>query len=151
MAEGDEPRVIATFNSYAEMLEVIRARVNELQINGERFDEYAGLPKGYLSKLIGVRPIRRIGMTSFEPLLVSLGLRCQFVEDPQGAERLKARLVPRNPSFVRVMPAAASIVFTARMLARIRRMGGIARMAQLTPKQRSELARRAANARWRGA
>jgi hypothetical protein len=133
------------------MLDVIRARVAELQINGERFDEYAGLPKGYLSKLIRAQPIRRIGMTSFEPLLVSLGLRCQFVEDPRGTERLKTRLVPRNPSFVRVMPAAASIVFTARMLKRIRRLGGQARMAQLTAKERSELGRRAALARWQKA
>jgi len=64
MAEGDEPRIVATFNSYAGMLEAIRARVNELQINGERFDEYAGLPGGYLSKLIGAKPVRKIGMTT---------------------------------------------------------------------------------------
>jgi hypothetical protein len=46
------------------------------------------------------------------------------------------------------MPAAAGILFTARMLKRIRRMGGKARMARLTPKQGSELGRKAANARW---
>jgi hypothetical protein len=43
------------------MLAALRSRVNELQINGERFDEYAGLPRGYLSKLVGVRPIRSWG------------------------------------------------------------------------------------------
>jgi hypothetical protein len=47
------------------------------------------------------------------------------------------------------MPAAAGILFTARMLKRIRRMGGRARMARLTPKQRSELGRKAAAARWK--
>ena len=55
---GHEPRVVATFGSYAEMLEAIRERVNELQIQGERFDDYAGLPTGYLSKLAGKRPPR---------------------------------------------------------------------------------------------
>ena len=57
---------------------------------------------------------------------------------------------PRNASYVRTMPAATGILFTARMLKRIRRLGGKARMAQMTAKQRSELARRAALARWRG-
>jgi hypothetical protein len=65
MPEGSAPRVIATFGSYAEMLEAIRARVNELQIHGERFDNFAGLPDGYFAKLVGVRPIRRLGMVSF--------------------------------------------------------------------------------------
>src|SRR5262252_6760966 len=101
MAEGDEPRIVATFNSYAGMLEAIRARVNELQINGERFDEYAGLPRGYLSKLVGARPIRRLGMTSFQPVLAGLGLRLLVIEDNAATERLKNKLPPRNGSYVR--------------------------------------------------
>src|SRR5215472_17351966 len=146
----DEPRVIATFNSYAGMLEAIRARVHELQVNGERLDEYVGLPRGYYSKVAGARPIRRLGMTSFAPILNGLGLKCQFIEDPIGTERLKSRVPPRNASYVRTMPAAAGILFTARMLKRIRRLGGIARMAKLTPEQRSELGKKAAAARWKG-
>lgn len=147
---ADEPRVLADVVSYEGMLDALRRRVTELQINGERFDSYAGLPTGYLSKLIGERPVRRIGMTSFEPLLAGLGLRLLVIEDPEGTARLK-RLKPRNPSFVRTMPAAAGILFTPRMLKRIRRLGGQARMAQLTREQRRELARKAAAARWRKA
>ena len=152
MAEGEAPRsrVIGDANSYEEMLALLRRRVNELEIAGERFDEFAGLPRGYLSKLIGQHPVRRIGMQSWSPLMNALGLRCLFVEDREGTQRLKSRLKPRNASFVRTMPAAAGILFTARMLKRIRRLGGQARMAQLTREQRRELARRAALARWRG-
>jgi hypothetical protein len=148
---AERPRVIADVGSYEQMLAALRARINELQINGERFDEFAGLPRGYLSKLIGARPIRRLGMISFAPVLAGLGLRCLFVEDPEGTARLKNQVKPRNSSYVRAMPADACMVLTPRMLQRIRRLGGKARMAQLTPKQRSELARRAALARWRGA
>jgi hypothetical protein len=72
LAEGDEPRVVAEFVDYPGMLAALRARVNELQINGERFDEFAGLPRGYLSKLIGTRPIRRVGMTSLSLLMNAL-------------------------------------------------------------------------------
>ena len=145
----DEPsRVVATFDSYAGMLEAIRARVHELQVNGERLDEYVGLPRGYYSKVAGARPIRRLGMTSLAPILNGLGLKCQFIEDPIGTERLKSRVPPRNASYVRTMPAAADILFTARMLKRIRRLGGMTRMAKLTPAQRSELGKKAAAARW---
>src|SRR6516162_7460497 len=88
-------------------------------------------------------------MTSFAPILNGLGLKCQFIEDPIGTERLKSRVPPRNASYVRTMPAAAGILFTARMLNRIRRIGGMARMAKLTPEQRSELGKKAAAARWK--
>ena len=75
MSAGDErPRIIADVSSYEQMLAALRARINELQINGERFDEYAGLPRGYLSKLVGAKPIRRLWMTSFQPVLAALGL-----------------------------------------------------------------------------
>src|SRR6516162_6986068 len=67
-------------------------------------------------------------MTSFAPILNGLGLKCQFIEDPIGTERLKSRVPPRNASYVRTMPAATGILFTARMLKRIRRLGGMARM-----------------------
>jgi hypothetical protein len=74
MAIDEAPRVIASFDSYEGMLEALRTRVSELQISGERFDEFAGLPKGYLSKLFGARPVRRLGMTSFSPVMAGLGL-----------------------------------------------------------------------------
>ena len=145
MAEGDGPRVIATFGSYAEMLEAIRERVNELQIQGERFDDYAGLPTGYLSKLVGARPIRRLGMVSFAPVLAGLGLKCQFVEDRAATERLKNHVAPRNGSYVR---AAPSIVFTVRFFQRIGRKGAQARVDNSTAEQRREWAKKAAAARW---
>jgi hypothetical protein len=84
-----DQRVVATFVDYAGMIEGLRMRVRDLQINGERFDEFAGLPRGYLSKLTGPRPIRRIGMLSMGPLLDALGLKCLFVEDVEKTKRVK--------------------------------------------------------------
>jgi hypothetical protein len=92
LAEGEGPRVVAEFSDYAGMLEALRRRVNELALNGERFDEYAGLPRGYLSKLVGAKPIRRLGMVSFSPTLAALGLRCLFVEDEAATKRLRCRV-----------------------------------------------------------
>ena len=149
MADDERPRIVGEFVDYSDFVQTVRNRVAELGIHGTRFDALSGLPDGYLSKLVGARPVRRIGPTSMGPLLSAMGVKLVMVEVPSGTARLRA-LPPRNPAYVRNMPAAASIIFTARMLKRIRRLGGQARMAMLTPKQRSELARKAALARWRG-
>ena len=144
----ERPRVIADVNSYEQMLAVLRSRVNELQIKGVDFDDFAGLPLGYLSKLIGARPIRRLGMTSFGPVLAGLGLRLLVIEDNAATERLKNRLPPRNSSFVR---AAPSIVLTVRYFKKIGRKGAQARVDNSTKEQRRGWAKKAATARWQKA
>jgi hypothetical protein len=150
VADDASPRVIADeIVEYSDFMQALRARVNELQIQGDSFCEFAGLARGYLSKLLTIRSVRRVGMQSMGPLLSAMGVKLQMVEDPAGTARLR-RLPPRNPSYVRTMPADACMVLTPRMLQRIRRLGGQARMARLTPEQRSKLARKAALARWRG-
>ena len=148
MSEGDErPRIVATFDSYAGMLQAIRERVNELQVTGTGLDHYIGLPLGYFSKVAGARPIRRLGFTSFQPIVSGLGLKCQFVEDQAATERLKKRVPLRNSSYVRSAP---SIVLTVRFFQKIGRLGAQARIDNSTKAQRREWARRAAIARWRG-
>ena len=146
MAENEPPRIVATFDSYAGMLDAIRARVNELQVSGERLDEYVGLPRGYYSKVAGAKPIRRLAMTSLAPILNGLGLKCQFIEDPMGTEHLKNCVAPRNSSYVRGAP---SIVLTVRHFKKIGRKGAQARVDNSTKEQRQEWAKKAAAARWR--
>jgi hypothetical protein len=148
MAEGEAPRVqpYAEFSDYPGMLNALRRRVTELQLNGERFDEYAGLPRGYLSKLTGANPVRRLGLISLAPVLAGLGLRCLFVVDEEAERRLRNRVPPRNPSYVRATP---SIVLTVRFFQKIGRKGAQARIDNSTKAQRQEWARNAAFARWR--
>jgi hypothetical protein len=146
LADDERPRIVATFDSYAGMLDAIRERVNELQVTGTSLDHYIGLPLGYYSKLAGSNPIRRLGMTSFAPILNGLGLKCQFVEDQAATQRLKKRVPPRNGSYVRSAP---SIVLTLRFFQKIGRKGAQARIDNSTKQQRQEWARHAAIARWR--
>jgi hypothetical protein len=141
MAAGDErPRVIAEFSSYDGMLNAIRSRVEELQIQGERFEFFAGLPTGYLSKLIGARPVRRISHTSMGPLFCALGVRCIMVEDPAATARLKNRVAPRNGSFARRVSLYVNGL-TDRKWAQIQKLGRKARWKKLTKQQRSEIMR----------
>jgi hypothetical protein len=146
MAEGDERRVVGEFINYDGMLALVRARVNELQINGERFDEFAGLPKGYLSKLIGAKPVRRIHMLSMGPLFGALGIYCVMFEDPEATRRLKNHLTPRNPSYVRSVAVHGHL--TTRFLSKIGRKGGENSRVNLGKRLRKQLARKAALARW---
>ena len=146
MAESEGPRVIAEVNSYGQMLAALRARVNELQINGERFDEYSGLPRGYLSNLIGAKPVRGLGMTSFAPVLAGLGLRLLIIEDQEATERLKNRLPPRNQSFVRSVAVHTNL--TTRYLRKIGAKGGENSRKYLGKRLVKQLARKAAAARW---
>jgi hypothetical protein len=139
---GDEPRVLAVVSSYHEMLAALRSRITELQINGERFDDYAGLPRGYLSKLVGANPVRRLGMTSFAPVLAGLGLRLLVIEDPEGTARLKSRLQPRNNSYPRVTYTLRTV--TDRQWQRIQKLGRATRLEnfkKLSKAQRSAIMR----------
>jgi hypothetical protein len=149
LAEGEGPRVVAEFSDYAGMLDALRRRANELQLSGERFDEYAGLPKGYMSKLFGARPVRRLGMCSFAPVVAGLGLRCLFIVDEEAERRLRQRLPPRNQSYVRA--DATHVTLTFRFMQKIGRLGARARVDNSTKAQRQEWARQAAIARWQKA
>lgn len=147
---ADAPRVIANVTSYEELIAALRWRVNELNVAGEQLDDFAGLPRGYLSKLVGARPIRRLGMTSFAPVLAGLGLRLLVIEDPELMARL-SRLPPRQAQYVRpgMRGGSVQISLTASFMQRIRKKGGENSRKYLGKRLVKQLARKAANARWR--
>ncbi len=79
-------------NGYAGLLAAMRARVAERQIalSGEAVAEVAGLPRGYLQKILSPLPksradVRRIGIASLGPVLGVLGVKLLMVEDLRGA------------------------------------------------------------------
>jgi hypothetical protein len=148
LADDERPRVIAEFTDYEGMLAAVRARVAELQVNGERFDEFAGLPKGYLSKLIGVNPTRRIAATSMGPVMNGLGLRLLVIENQEATARLKKNLPPRNNSYVRTV-AVHGQHLTTRFFQKIGRLGGANSRKYLPKRLVKRLARKAAAARWK--
>jgi hypothetical protein len=133
-------RVIAEFSDYAGLLTAIRNRVNELAVNGQRFDAFAGLPDRYLSKLISPNPIRRIGMVSMGPLFNALGISAVLIENAEQTKRLRNRLKPNNQSYARRTSLYVNGI-TARKWARIQKIGRQARWKRLTKRQRSEIMR----------
>ncbi len=143
-------RGLGEVTDYESLLNTLRARAVERQIavSGDA-NEVAGLPTGYIQKLIGPRPVRRIGMMSLGPLLAVLGAKLIAVENPEAIARFGGRIRKRDERLVRSGNRGGTTVFLSRRFMRkIQADGRKARWAKTSPEQRSELARNLSRIRW---
>jgi hypothetical protein len=138
---------------YRGLIVALRDRVAERQIalSGEAVAEVAGLPRGYLQKILSPLPksredVRRIGVASLGPVLGVLGVKLVMVEDAEALERFGSRIPKRDPRAVRSGTLEFSI--SRRFLKQIQRQGGLARWQNKTPAQRAAWARRMNRLRW---
>jgi hypothetical protein len=118
-----EPRIIATFSEYNGFIDGLRARVAELNVAGHTLDHVAGLPAGYALKLLGSRPVKKIGPRSMGDLLGALGLKAQLIEDPEAFARVAGRLIPRKPR-QGVRNGVVQVTYTKRFFRKIGLIGG---------------------------
>lgn len=87
-----------------ELTEIIRRRVDELNLSYATVDAVAGLPDAYMSRLMAPTRLRRFGSTSLPLVLRALALklvRVTVAEDPAQAERMRPRWTPRRRPPVR--------------------------------------------------
>jgi len=144
---------LGVITTYEDLLNVLRARALERQITvgGEDTSEVSGLPIGYVQKLIGPRPVRRIGMTSLGPILGVLGLKLIAIEDAEAVRRIGNRLKKRDERLVRAGLRAGSlqVTFSSRAIRKIRSDGGKARMEKLGEEGRKEFSRLGNETRWK--
>jgi hypothetical protein len=144
---------LGVITTYEDLLNVLRARaiLRHITVGGEDTAEVAGLPIGYVQKIIGPRPVRRIGMMSLGPILSILGVKLIMVEDADALKRYGSRLKKRDERLVRAGLRAGSlqVTFSSRAIRKIRSEGGKARMEKLGEEGRKELSRRANEVRWK--
>jgi hypothetical protein len=138
-------RELAVVCDYDGLHTALRERVNELNISRETLDAVSGIPAGYSGKLLCVPPMRALGRVSFGPVLQSLGLCLIVAEDGDALARVADQLVARKHG----LRANARIdfpkwLFTPARAAKCARK----RWENVTPAQRSKIARRAIRARW---
>jgi hypothetical protein len=146
LAEGDEPpRVIAAWSDYNGLITALRNRAAELNLSGQEIDNVSNLPDRYSQKLLGPNAVRRLGALSLGPFLGALCLTGQFVENKAALERLRRQTTPRRDEYVRA--DATHVTLTFRFMQKIGRLGAKARVATTTKAQRQEWARKAATAR----
>jgi hypothetical protein len=98
-------RQLATVRTYAQLISVLRARSDELEITRKIIDEEAKhLSPGYSGKLLSRTPVKNLGPSSFGALLGVLGLALVVVEDerPVALPKRKNRRRQRNATELRV-------------------------------------------------
>jgi hypothetical protein len=139
---------IAEFSDYDGMLQALRARAEQRKVatTSEAIADVSGLPDKYMQKLIGSKPVRRIGMISLGPILGVLGVKLVMVEDPAALARFAAEVPERNES--KMHAVAMHITLTRRFMRKIGALGGHARKKNLSKREARKIARKAALARW---
>jgi hypothetical protein len=145
---------LGIITDYASLHAILRARANALRLSRQTIDTIAGFADGYASKLLSPSPVKILGERSLGPLLTVLGIKLAVLEDPDAMARFAKRRLPRTEHQVRngYRSHIARIKRRAWLFSPERaREAATARMAALTPRQRSQLARRAARARWQKA
>jgi hypothetical protein len=143
-------QILGTVGSYADLHALLRARCEELQISRLQLDEISGMQSGYSSKVLSLRPQKRLGTTSLPLILPALGVKLVLMVDEQATAALQARnIAPRRESAVR--SGHCAVLVSRRHLKRIQRLGGLNSRARMSKKRASELGRNAARARWQKA
>jgi hypothetical protein len=90
------PMTAKLIHSMSDLLDVIRARRDELNISHETIDHLAGFPAGYTSKLLAPEPLRGIGYMSLGAVMGALGMAMVAIEDATAAARVHQKWVPRK-------------------------------------------------------
>lgn len=131
---------------YEGLLDGLRARIEQLNVAGETLDQISGLARGHAHKLVGVRPVKTLGLKSLGDMLGALGLRIVLEHDQDAFDLVAGRLKRRADYQIR---RALRIMVTAQYLRGIGKVGAEAGHAKRTPEQRKSHATRLVNIRWR--
>lgn len=152
--------------SMSELLDVIRARRDELNISHETIDNIAGLQAGYTSKMLAEKPIRGVGYMSLGAVLGSLGIGLAVVEDTEQRAKVETRWQKRKrpqklaplsiplsmdnqvPIEIQVTPDLQAQMKRREHMKSIGQKGGKRRMKTMGKRRRQAMASHAARMRW---
>jgi hypothetical protein len=139
-------RAFATITDYDGFIAAIVARMTAIGITHEGL-EALGFAKGHIGKLLAPNRSKNVGPKTFGPLLQLLGIKLIAVEDKEGTKAMRPHWLKRRKaapmlSMERMRPAVW--LFTTRSAHRALKR----RHATLTPDERTNIARHAAQARW---
>jgi hypothetical protein len=135
---------------YAELINVIRARVAELGITHELVDELGGLAGGHFSKIVCDPPLKRMGSLTLFPILEVLGLQIALVDDLPALKRTQKRFKKKAKRYGtrgKLAFEGAKTLYADFLHIRAQR-GGLARAAKMTYREARALGRRGARIRW---
>jgi hypothetical protein len=136
--------------TYSEFVELLRSRLDAIDISMDQLDELAGLPRGYAGKVFGGCQTRRLGPITMWPMLQALGLKIHLTEDAELTAKMQSRYGGRQSRQARPNNHASPV--SKRLMARVfrhfSRIGNRHRWRDKSPEQRREHARMMARRRW---
>lgn len=149
-----EPRIIATIdarNGYDGAIVAVRARMAETGTTCAKIDELAGVPAGYTAKLVGDARPKQFSLDSWLAILAALALANDLRPDPQQEALMRPHWEPGQDLLRRTLrKAPVGRVTIRRMLPVIakemQKRGSAVRSHNLSPSQRSAIARKAGKA-----
>jgi hypothetical protein len=148
MTEPHTPRQLAVIRTYEDVLRVIRARRDELDVPHEIIDDIAGLAAGHTSKLLCPRPLKHLGPISWS-IFETLGLNLVAIENSAALARSRRSHKWRQRRQDQMLIAHAYPGREPEKFKALGALGGLRRAKNLSPAQRRKIARKAAQARWR--
>lgn len=95
-------KIIGVARGYKQLIAILRARADEMQITRETTDANGGLPSGYSGKLLSSIPTRIFGQMSLSVMLTLLRIKLIVAIDedapkidlPKRTRRATSRTVP---------------------------------------------------------
>src|ERR1700742_2114939 len=141
--------------TYTELIEGLRARVGELGVRYQDFDDLAGFPAGLSGKVFGPSQVKRLGPEKLFDAIRAAGLRFKLEIDPEQTAKMQQRIGenynPRNANQARMNNHASAISshILSRAFGHVLRKARKQRWSGKTPEERSAHARMIANARWK--
>lgn len=148
-----EPLAVAT--SYDDIIRCFRERASALGMTDKTIEEIGGFTGGHVGKLLGAARTKNLGPLTFGMMLGALGLKFAIVEDEEQTARIRKRFDPSEKS--KRVPTAISIALSPDLVSavfsdhntRISQLAAQARREKISPARRSQIARKAAKARWK--
>lgn len=141
-APATEPRPIAVVRSYDDLRRALRTWCDHIGMTRADLDEQAGLADGHSGKLLAPRAVRRFGNVSLGRVLAATGLMLVLAMDvdAQSSDACDDACDAAGVDQPNHWRSVKGRAWARRMAAR--------RALKLTAEQRSEIARKAAQARW---
>jgi hypothetical protein len=136
----------------SDLVAILRARLEELNVSQAELDATLKLPGGYTGKRLAVPPLKHYGKDAWWNTCERLGIAVLLVVDPAATKRYANRMKRRDKQYVR-KDGHWGTARVREVMQEITRKnaskGGYARAAALSAERATCLARRAVNARWK--
>jgi hypothetical protein len=152
------PEVVGCADHYAQVVKLFRSRIEALGLTFDSVDALSGFGVGSRYTAILLSGGKAMSVYSFFTLARTLALLPQFAHDETQLAELKKRAdwiemrrkgAKYRPKLTLGKHRVVKRKFYPDYLRKIAILGVEARMRKLTPRRRSQIARRAALARWR--